>query len=156
MESKLEQLELFKQLRVENPNLPCKNCNGDCCGPDVYFNKDELKEIEKLVSIKKFKLEKALDGNSFKLSTKGVVNTKCVFLKNGKCSIYSVRPQICKDYGERIYIQCPYNGLKKIPEDMDERTRLTTKVQEVFFNKVNEIFGVKPNLVPHTAKNVIK
>ena len=74
MESKLEQLELLKQLRVENPNLPCKKCDGDCCGPGVQFSKDELKEIEKLVSIKKFKLESVLAGNSFLLSTKGLKN----------------------------------------------------------------------------------
>lgn len=153
---KLKQLEEFKKLKVENVNLPCKKCNGDCCGSDVQFSKDELKEIEKLVSIKKFKLESVLDGNSFLLSTKGVKNSKCVFLKNGKCSIYSARPQICKDYGERVYIQCPYNGLKEVPGDPDERTRLTTEVQNIFFSKVNEIFGVRPNLVPHTAKNVIK
>lgn len=150
-----ERLKEFKQLKVENINLPCKNCNGDCCGPDIQFSIKDLKEIEKLTSLKKYKKEAVLDGNSFTLSTKGVKNKKCVFFKNSKCSIYNVRPEICKDYGEKIYVQCPYNGMKAIPDSQEERSRLTTIVQDVFFNKVRELGG-KFNLVPHTAKNVIK
>lgn len=151
---KVKQLEEFKQLKVENVNLPCKKCNGECCGPDVPFSKEELKEIEKIASIKKFKTEEILGGGSFILSTKGIKNKKCVFLKNGKCSIYSARPRICRDYGEKVYIQCPYNGLKEIPSDLEERTKLTIEVQDIFFNKASEIFGKRLNLLPHTAKNV--
>ena len=79
----------------------------------------------------------------------------CKFLINNKCSIYSLRPKICRDYGVKYYIQCPYNGMKTIPDSQEERSRLTTIVQDVFFNKVRELGG-KFNLVPHTAKNVIK
>ncbi len=45
--------------------------------------------------------------------------------------------------------------MKTIPDSQEERSRLTTIVQDVFFNKVRELGG-KFNLVPHTAKNVIK
>jgi Fe-S-cluster containining protein len=151
----LKELEDFKEIDVENINLPCSKCDGDCCGPDVQFSTEELKLIESKVSIKKFKKEAVLDGNSYMLSTKGVKNKKCVFLKNNKCSIYNARPKICKDYGEKIYIQCPYNGLKEIPDSLEERTKLTIKVQDVFYNKVSEILGVRLNLTPHTAKNAL-
>jgi Fe-S-cluster containining protein len=106
------------------------------------------------MTIKKFKKEAVLDGNSYMLSTKGVKNKKCVFLKNNKCSIYSVRPKICRDYGVKYYIQCPYNGMKTIPTDQKERNRLTEAVQEIFFSKIKEL-GANFNLVPATAKNVI-
>lgn len=150
----LKELEDFKEIDVENINLPCSKCDGDCCGPDVQFSTEELKLIESKVSIKKFKKEAVLDGNSYMLSTKGVKNKKCVFLKNNKCSIYSVRPKICRDYGVKYYIQCPYNGMKTIPTDQKERNRLTEVVQEIFFSKIKEL-GANFNLVPATAKNVI-
>ena len=38
---------------------------------------------------------------------------------------------------------------------MEERTKLTIKVQDIFYNKVSEIFGVRLNLTPHTAKNAL-
>jgi len=129
-----------------------QKCNGDCCGNDVIFKPQELKAIESIVNLKKYKKEAINDG--YRLSTRGIKNEKCVFLKNGKCSVYSVRPEICKDYGERVYIQCPYNGLKEIPSNPDERYNLTIKVQKVFYDKIEELFGYKPNLIPFTAKNV--
>lgn len=157
MIDKYQQMEDFKQLEVETVNLPCKKCNGDCCGPDVHFSKDEIVELKKIVSLKKFKVLPIENSNSetYMISSKGVRNTKCVFLKNNKCSIYNARPKICKDYGEKIYIQCPYNGLKEIPDSLEERTKLTIKVQDVFYNKVSEILGVRLNLTPHTAKNAL-
>lgn len=154
MTSKYQQLEDFKQLKVDTVNLPCKKCNGDCCGPDVQFYKYEIAELKKIVSLKKFKVLPTENSNSetYIISSKGAKNTKCVFLKNNKCSIYNARPKICKDYGEKIYIQCPYNGLKEIPSSLEERTKLTIRVQNVFYNKVSEIFGIRLNLTPHTAK----
>ena len=152
-----KQAREFKLLKVENVNLPCKKCDSDCCGPDVPFTIDEIKEIEKVVSLKKFKKTDLIDGvkGSVILTTKGVKNDKCVFLKNNRCSIYKVRPEICKDFGEKIYIQCAFNGLKEIPADKDERTRLIAGVQNIFYNKMSEIYGFRINTVPYTAKNVI-
>lgn len=150
-------VEEFKSLKVENVNLPCKKCNSDCCGPDVPFTIEELKEIEKVVSLKKFKRTPLIEGvvGSVILTTKGVKNTKCVFSKNNKCTIYNVRPEICKHYGERVYIQCAFNGLKEIPTDEKERSSLITNVQNIFYNKMSEIYGFRINTIPHTAKNVI-
>ena len=154
MTSKYQQLEDFKQLKVDTVNLPCKKCNGDCCGPDVGFSTEEISKLKKVVSLRKFKiLPMEYSGSGmYTISSKGLKNSKCVFLKNNKCSIYDYRPRICKDYGERVYIQCPYNGLKDIPTNKEERTRLTLEVQNIFYNKVSEIFGVRLNLTPYTAK----
>ena len=156
MIDKYQQMEDFKQLEVETVNLPCKKCNGDCCGPDVHFSKDDIVELKKIVSLKKFKVLPTENSSSetYTISSKGIKNTKCVFLKNNKCSIYSLRPKICRDYGVKYYIQCPYNGMKTIPTDQEERNRLTEAVQEIFFSKIKEL-GASFNLVPATAKNVI-
>lgn len=153
---KNKQAEEFKLLKVENINLPCKKCDSDCCGPDVPFTIEEIKEIEKVISLKKFKKTELIDGikGSVILTTKGVKNTKCVFLKNNRCSIYKVRPEICKHFGERVYIQCAFNGLKEIPADKEERTKLITDVQNIFYNKMSEIYGFRINTIPSTARHL--
>ena len=53
MIDKYQQMEDFKQLEVETVNLPCKKCNGDCCGPDVHFTKEEIEVINNKISLKK-------------------------------------------------------------------------------------------------------
>lgn len=150
-----EKMEEFKSLKVENINLPCKKCDGDCCGIDVHFTKEDIARISKSVSLKKYRIEPVLNGDVFIISTKGIKNTKCVFLKNNKCSIYKDRPEICQHYGTRVYIQCPYNNMDTIPADKETRTELTMAVQNIFYSKAEEILGKKLNLMPHTMKNAL-
>ena len=54
---------------------------------------------------------------------------KCVFYDNG-CTIYNERPEICRDYGEKKYAQCPFNLLEAMPDSKEEQTRLTIASQE--------------------------
>jgi Fe-S-cluster containining protein len=80
----------------------CLNC-GDCCGP-VPVTANELKEIKKY--IKKHPEILALK-NQIK------DRLSCIFRDNfeNQCSIYEVRPLICRQYGrydiDRLI--CPNN-----------------------------------------------
>lgn len=78
----------------------CTNCtlSGECCShfdrinPPV-LNKEELIKIRNFISKNDF--YKKISDNLFQLK---VENDKCIFYKNGKCSIYNYRPTDCKLY----------------------------------------------------------
>lgn len=73
----------------------CKNCGG-CCGP-VPINNFEYKTIQNYVDINKPKYNKKTDFMT------------CKFRVDGCCSIYKVRPTLCKLFGVTKGMNCP-NG----------------------------------------------
>jgi len=98
-------------------SLPCDACNSFCCSSDVLFDSDEIKRLKnKYRSV--FKRVKILDSevpNHYRLRLKGKGGDKCVFLdKNNKCSIYEDRPFVCKDYGEKVFIRCPFENMSDV------------------------------------------
>ena len=133
----------FKQIVLDDtPNLPCNKCDGDCCGSTAPFTMSEINTIKKKYSklFKKYTYRQSNDSvDMYIIKKKGKpfnIDDKCVFYNNG-CSIYDIRPTICKDYGVKKYIQCPYNGLDSIPVIKEERTRLTLISQEAQYSFID-------------------
>lgn len=82
----------------------CQKC-GKCCGAEVivsYADVYRLSEDEKIrEEILKKHQPRQVKGN-FVYSTNSLMGLKekypCCFLKDNKCSIYELRPQICRIY----------------------------------------------------------
>lgn len=88
--------------------LPCDICKGKCCGP-LPMLEGQFNEFKKRVRIPS---GTKILRTSNSMSSKGVVlvaaNGSCPFLKKGKCSIYLLRPKICRDYGKIKELPCAY------------------------------------------------
>ena len=84
-------------------NIPshqkCTNCGG-CCGP-VPVSKDEAEQIKKYITNTNPKIGK---GNFL----------NCKFRVDGKCSIYPVRPIMCKLFGVTKGMSCTNGNTKEI------------------------------------------
>jgi len=80
----------------------CINC-GECCGP-VPVTEQELKRIQK--ELKNMSKEKVLRLKNQKRPT-----LMCMFrdMAENKCSIYSVRPILCRMFGTYSGMVCPNN-----------------------------------------------
>lgn len=74
------------------PSHNCKNC-GACCGP-VPISMKEFHEIVAYVKKHKPKYNKNND------------NLTCKFRVDGRCSIYSVRPILCRLFGVTHGLNC--------------------------------------------------
>lgn len=141
---------------IVNEKLPCSNCNGDCCGI-VPFKYNQVLDIfnKYITSSKKFKqrfpwnehqLKKHVsfrqqfpnDNDSiiieFKDSNRyrrlNFEPTTCIFKDNeetGGCLIYEDRPLICRMYGKRKSLTCPYAGLAEQPQDLSVRKNLVMR-----------------------------
>ena len=83
-------------------SFDCTNC-GLCCGP-VPVKENELKKIQKFI--------KGMPIAEYhRLKSQQREPLDCMFrdVKNDRCSIYKVRPEICRMFGFYEGMICPYN-----------------------------------------------
>lgn len=80
--------------------LPCSSCRGLCCGP-VSITAQELKSIKKKIKTMPAGQRRALEEQERFFGT-------CIFYdeKKNKCGIYTVRPQVCREFGHRSNMVC--------------------------------------------------
>lgn len=88
-------------------NSTCKNCGGKCCVNiiDVY-SIDEIYYDDSLVW--------EIEGRGHDRAMQTNEDGYCIALKNGKCSIYDKRPEVCKLFkvGSACCIKFQSNELK--------------------------------------------
>ncbi|MFC1801425.1 YkgJ family cysteine cluster protein [Nanoarchaeota archaeon] len=91
----------------------CTNCKFDCfcCKMRVRVNFWERLKIKMKGYAGCFERDPA---NKWVLS---FVRDQCYFLKDGKCQIYSIRPQICRDFPPKGTCDEIFGDLEKIKQD---------------------------------------
>ena len=116
------------------------NCLKDCaacCGivpikEEIYLkNKDKSqREVRQLLPSLKISEVIPLTEDMF-----------CVFLKPDKtCAIYEDRPDVCKDYGIKPELPCPYitiDGYKRTKREQKSIRKVINKNTTTAMNKLN-------------------
>jgi Fe-S-cluster containining protein len=130
----------------------CAQTQHHCCKASITFNVMEVidlvqkaNELHIDVKIRPSK-EKP---NSYNLVRKDKVvkslnDENCIFLKNGRCSIYNERPSICRVYGTKL-VKCWFH-------DFDYDTPANT-LFELTDDKVKELTN---NAITKNEKSVIE
>ena len=82
----------------------CSKC-GICCGDTkektrhIILLKAEAEQISKATSQPISKFAVKIKGKTpYSYEMKKLENGKCIFLENGRCTVYSLRPLICRFY----------------------------------------------------------
>lgn len=74
---------------------PCDKCKADCCA-NLPINKVDYKRMCEVVPrlIPKHKIDKpGVDGVI-------IIKGRCLWLdKNNRCTVYDVRPEVCRSFG---------------------------------------------------------
>lgn len=90
----------FNEEVVDMNNRSCSNCNS-CCSVATPLLEDEFVKIKKyLQNTKQGKVAmKEAISRIKKNNERGIVSMICPFSnKSRKCSIYSIRPQVCREF----------------------------------------------------------
>lgn len=94
-----KRLKKLNEIYAKIPEIECKNC-GECCGPIEFLpiERINLNRFLKANGIKKQKLISTVKVLKMIIndSADGLV---CPYRKDGKCSIYPVRPIVCRLFG---------------------------------------------------------
>ena len=106
-------------------NGKCSNC-GQCCSDFLPISNKEIKTIKRYIEQHKIK-----ECNHLPIIVNNVLDLTCPFRDNvnNKCTIYEVRPEICRNF------ICS----KSMPQIEDTKrlfaeTRQTVSMRNVFFN----------------------
>lgn len=84
--------------------MQCDDDCGECCGM-VMCNDDEYRRIAAYAKRAKIKPKKQ--------------GTTCPFYQNGKCSVYPVRPAMCRLYGHVPGMECPRGYNVNVGQDQE-------------------------------------
>ena len=101
MLNKNEIKKRLKEIYSQIPSFDCKHCH-QCEGPIVWFEPEEImiRDFLKNHNMKYIKWTK----EQFERN-----KNKCPYLKNDRCSIYEVRPIVCRFQGVVPDLPCKYN-----------------------------------------------
>ena len=115
----------LEAIYAQIPEVTCTHCHH-CCGPLIWFKPEEI-------NIRRF-----LQENNMKYLTKSSEEfvqqgMQCPYIKNDRCSIYPVRPIVCRLQGNTPELPCTQNVntvipkqiLDKIKQEMDSLVRET-------------------------------
>jgi len=151
------------KIHIEYPDFTpidralCGQCGAECCDRSTPFTADDIKAI-------KSKHRKTLRGvkvipagkETFTLEKQG--NKQCIFLGEDKrCTVYDVRPEICRDFGDKPYCLCAYNGLNAMPTDPQELRYLAAEAQRKNTERLAAAMGLKirADMIDPSIENVL-
>lgn len=135
----------------------CRSCGSECCDKTTPFTPADIKAIKKSHR-KLLRGVKMIPAFSDAVILEKQNNQKCVFLdKNKLCSIYDIRPQICRDFGDKPYCLCAYNGLDEIPTDPKQIAFLASEAQRKNTERLAAGLGVrvKADMIDPSMENVL-
>jgi Fe-S-cluster containining protein len=110
--------------------LPCDECKGRCC---TYpsMTETEFQTIKAVYGLPEGAIVRNIirvedydvNLNGMGALTVHLADGTCPYLRDGKCSVYSLRPKVCRDYGKVKDLPCEYVYPKEAKARHDERVR---------------------------------
>lgn len=93
--------EKLKEIYSNISSYSCIHCN-ECCGPIIWFEPENL-------LIKEYMEKNNMDRIVWTKEEFENNNMKCPYLKDNRCSIYPVRPLVCRLQGVVSDLRCNQN-----------------------------------------------
>jgi len=126
------------------------DCESDCCGI-VPLPKVTVKMFEHLKQRPVKEILEVSDDEIIPFTD----DMNCVFLsKDNKCVIYDSRPPVCRDYGIKPELQCPYikmNGKPRSPAQVKRVQRQINRDINAKMERMKQNLRIK-NVNPKDLK----
>lgn len=125
MNKKIKALSKLTKITNYTKNGKCSYC-GNCCTDLLPTTRKEIETIKKYIHKNKVKIVKK---NFLALGTHDMT---CIFLKDKKCLIYEVRPQICRSF---ICNKVGFKNLKNMDKELMGANRDLISTRQTFGGK---------------------
>ncbi|KYK28882.1 hypothetical protein AYK20_06505 [Thermoplasmatales archaeon SG8-52-1] len=110
------------------PSFECKHCH-QCCGPIFWFEPEDI-------LIREFMKENKIQRILWTREEFEKNQTKCPYLMNDRCTIYPVRPIVCRLQGNISELRC------KLTDDAKLISQKKLNIlKEEFFKLIRESNG---------------
>ena len=121
--------------------MACTQGCHDCCAPNLSVTQVEAEMIKGFLKARPFRVEnikKLIESNPHH-------STRCEFLKaDGLCSIYEVRPLICRSHGAPVLVQidAKRDGLDACPKNFKEGMDMLDVGDWIHLETLNTLLGL--------------
>lgn len=127
MLSKNKIIEKLNNIYSKIPDFNCQHCH-ECEGPIIWFKPEEI-------NIREYLHKNNLEYIIWSTEEFQKYNMKCPYLKNNRCSIYPVRPIVCRLQGNISELPCKFNKNNLITDKKFQ------EIKNEFNNLLKEING---------------
>ena len=106
-------------------SLHCKGLCQESCGP-ICFGESERRKVQQYCRERGIEFHDLTKEGALELFLNSVMNDTdetCPYLKDGRCSIYPVRPMICRLWGAVETMRCPFGCVPELGYLNDEEAR---------------------------------
>lgn len=101
MHSKKKIIDRLNNIYSKIPDFDCQHCH-ECEGPIIWFKPEEI-------NIREYLQKNNLEYITWSTEEFEKHYMKCPYLKNDRCSIYPVRPIVCRLQGNISELPCKFN-----------------------------------------------
>jgi len=115
MLSKEEIKKRLDSIYAQIPDFECKHCH-ECSGPIVWFKPEEI-------IIRDYLKEHNMEYVKWSIEEFVKHKMQCPYQKNDRCSIYQVRPIVCRLQGNVPDLPCKHNNKMMSKEQIDKVKR---------------------------------
>jgi Fe-S-cluster containining protein len=111
-----EKLKRIDALLADVPPILCLAGCSDCCGPIAMTRLEKTRICQRIGQSPKW-LRNAMLKTFNDVVAKGDSGGSCPLLKDGRCSVYDIRPAICRVFGssDGKYLTCPHGCSPETP-----------------------------------------
>ena len=125
----------LNSIYAQIPSIDCKHCQA-CSSPIFWFFPEEI-NIQRYLKTQNLPYI-TWSEDEFKNN-----NMRCPYLRNDRCSIYSVRPLVCRLQGIVEDLPCPNYATPLLSQQQVQyiKEMMTQLLHEL--NAMNKIFGTR-------------
>ena len=115
--------EKLDKLYAEIPEIECKGLCHTTCGLIPLAPSEEARIVDRIGTVQRQRLiDQALNTKSL----------TCPLLKDNRCSVYDIRPLICRLYGTVKKMKCQYGCKPKVNYLPERKSRkLLAKLEKI-------------------------
>lgn len=145
---KTEVIRRLNEIYAKIPSVDCKHCQ-QCSNPIMWFKPEEINIREYLKQN-----QRAYITWSYEEFTRHQM--RCPYLQNNRCSIYPVRPIVCRLQGTIADLPCPHNNRMLLFGNRYDSIIKELNELNKDIDGINEYFGTRKeinyNFITHQKK----
>ena len=145
---KAEVLKRLKRIYAQIPSFECKHCHM-CSNPIYWFKPEEI-------NIQEYLKKHHLSYLTYSEEEFRINDMKCPYLNRNRCSIYPVRPLVCRLQGLIPELSCPNNTTILLSREQYDTIIVALNRLNRDVDGISEYYGTRKEITQKSiSKNIV-